>query len=42
MKAPRQPHWLCMISRLTGATAEPSMPAKVWMENAWPMRSPGT
>ncbi len=42
MKAPRQPHRLCIISRLAGATADPSMPAKVWNEKAWPMRSDGT
>ncbi len=29
MKAPRQPHRLCIVSRLTGATAEPIIPAKL-------------
>ncbi len=42
MKAPRQPHRLCIIKRLAGATADPSMPANVCTEKAWPMRSDGT
>ena len=40
--APRQPHCICIISRVTGATAEPSMPAKVCIEKAWPMWRAGT
>ena len=42
MKAPRQPHRLCIASNVAGATAEPSMPAKVCTEKLWPMRSDGT
>ena len=42
MKAPRQPHTLCIIKQAGGATAEPSMPAKVCTEKACPMRSAGT
>src|SRR6187401_12250 len=43
IKAPRQPHdELCIIKRLAGATAEPSIPAKVCNEKACPMRSDGT
>src|SRR5262249_36670792 len=42
IKAPRHPHWLCIMSALAGATAEPSIPAKVCTEKACPMRSDGT
>ena len=38
IKAPRQPHRVCMIRRLAGATADPSMPApllKTSMRTTW-------
>src|SRR6266516_3247952 len=36
--APRQPTRSCSSSKAGGATADPSMPAKVWIENACPIR----
>src|SRR5207244_8852226 len=41
-KAPRQPKLAAKNRRLAGATAEPRMPAKVWIEYALPMRDGAT
>ena len=37
-KAPCQPQTAAMASTMAGVTPEPKKPAKLWIENALPMR----